>query len=481
MAPRTAKRRRSARSKAWIPASLTATLFLGGYVAADLVDIAPGVLTLQGDWPDPDPVPTPKLPSTQEPQELSLSDSAPIPAADEVQKLLDTFLDTSGVGPEPGVLITDGLTGEVLAESDADEPKVPASTTKLLTAVAALDVAGATFKFSTEVIDGARDDEEAVTIVGSGDLTLAEDEGDEDAVIGRGGVKELAERTADHLKKHKRTKVSDVVVDESLWEGEREAPRWAESDFNDGWIIPLSPMAIDLGRVEGQLTRTSRPARDVGDTFAEHLEDAGITVSGKVRTGTAQPSGEVAATVESAPLADLVEYMLVYSDNVLAEAIGRLAAVEDGKEGSFEGAEEAITASLNSLDVPTEGLVLADTSGLSSVNKISPRTLTAVMGAISADHPELLGAVRGLPVAGLEGTLKNRMRDTAAAGTVAAKTGSLKVVASIAGQVVTSDGRLLHFTIMTSDWSKGLPGAREAIDALLTDIAECGCGQAEGA
>src|SRR5699024_9871563 len=157
----------------------------------------------------------------------------------------------------------------------------------------------------------------------------------------------------------------------------------------------------------------------------EALEDHGIDVSGSVRTGAAPDSAGELAKVESAPLAELAEYMLVYSDNVLAESLGRLVAIKSGFPGSFEGAEEALATRLADVGVSTEGLRLADTSGLSSVNKISPRMLVEAMGVITQDNPELLATVRGLPIAGLEGTLRDRMRETAAAGVVTGKTGSL--------------------------------------------------------
>lgn len=97
------------------------------------------------------------------------------------------------------------------------------------------------------------------------------------------------------------------------------------------------------------------------------------------------------------------------------------------------------------------------------------------MAAVSGDHPHLLATVRGLPIAGLEGTLRNRMRGTDAAGVVVAKTGTLRTVATIAGQVHTRQGRLLHVAIMTSDWENSLAGARAGIDRLLAGLAECGC------
>jgi len=475
MAPRTPATRTPTRSPSWIPVALTVAILGGGYVVADIYDVVPGPLTLSEPWPDPEPFPTADLPTASPHAVLAPDPDAPVPGDEEVAALVEDFAADPNVGPDPGVLISDAATGQSLGELNAEVPKVPASTTKLLTAIAALDAAGATYRFATSVVDGTDSDPEGITLVGSGDLTLDPGTGQPDQAIGRGGIATLGEQVADALAEQGRTKVTDIAVSEDLWEGPRMAPRWDEQELNAGWSMRMTPLALNLAKVEGQLARSAEPARDVADALADALADNGIEVTGEIRFGPTPDSAPVLGTVESAPLAELAEYMLVYSDNVLAESLGRLVAVESGFPASFEGAGEAIAARLSELGVTTEGLKLADASGLSSVNKISPRTLVDAMNVITADHPDLLATVRGLPIAGLEGTLQNRMNDTAAAGVVTAKTGSLLTTATIAGQVHTADGRLLHVAVMTHDWDGSLDQARMAIDRLLVALAGCGC------
>lgn len=475
MAPRTTKSRRPTRSKSWIPAALVVVILGGGYVVADIYDVAPGPLTLSEPWPDPDPFPSADLPAAAPEVVLAPDPDAPVPGKEEVAALVHDFAADPNVGPDPGVLISDAETGQTLAELNADVPKVPASTTKLLTAIAALDAAGATYRFATNVVDGTDSDPEGITLVGSGDLTLDPGTGKPDQAIGRGGVARLAEQVAQALAEQGRTKITDIAVSEELWEGPRMAPRWDEQELNEGWSIRMTPLALNLAKIDGQLARSTEPARDVAEALADGLAENGIEMTGEIRFAPAPDSAPALGTVESAPLAELAEYMLVYSDNVLAESLGRLVAVESGFPASFDGAGEAITARLAELGVSTEGLRLADASGLSSVNKISPRTLVDAMNVITANHPDLLATVRGLPIAGLEGTLRNRMNDTAAAGVVTAKTGSLRTTATIAGQVHTADGRLLHVAVLTHDWEGSLDQARMGIDRLLVELAGCGC------
>lgn len=475
MAPRSAKRTRSVRSSALLPASLTVLVLLGGYVTADLLDVAPGPLTLSEPWPDPEPFPTPNLPQAAPATVPGFDDSAPMPSKSAVSALIEAFRQDPSAGPQPGVMVVDAITGTVLGETDADVPKVPASTTKLLTAVGAIGAAGADHRFTTDVALGAVDDAEAVTIIGGGDLTLSEGMGDPDAVIGHGGVADLAAQTASELQRRGISSITDVVVDESLWEGPRIAPMWNQEELNLGWVIPMAPLALDLARIVEDGARSQEPGLDVGEVLREELTERGIEVSGQVRKGQAPREVKVIAQVRSAPLEQIAQYMLVHSDNVLAEGLGRLAALASGQPGSFEGAQQAITETLDGLGVDTTGLYLEDASGMSSTNRITPRMLVETMQAASADHPHLLAAVRGLPVAGLEGTLRDRMRETSAAGKVAAKTGSLIRVSTIAGQVHTDEGRILHVAVMSAGWESSPDEARAAIDRLLTGLAECGC------
>lgn len=475
MAPRPGKRARSARPNAWLPASLTVVVILGGYVTADLLDVAPGPLTLSEPWPDPEPFPTASLPQAVPASVPELDESAPIPSESAVSALIAALQEDPSSGPHVGVLVVDGITGAVLGEADADVPMVPASTTKLLTAVGAIAAAGADHRLTTKVSLGALDDDDAVTIIGGGDLTLSAGMGDPKAVIGHGGVADLAEQVADHLQARGTSSITDVVVDESLWEGPRVAPMWNQEELDLGWIIPMAPLAMDLARIEEGGARSQEPGLDVGEVLLDALTERGIEVTGQVRKGRAPNGAESIARVHSAPLEQIAEYMLVHSDNVLAESLGRLAAIASGQPGSFEGAERAIIGTLDELGVDTTDLRLEETSGLSSNNRITPRTLVETMQVVSAGHPHLLAAVRGLPVAGLEGTLRDRMRETSAAGKVTAKTGSLVQVAAIAGQVHTDEGRILHVAVLTAGWENSPDEARAAIDRFLAGLAECGC------
>lgn len=465
-----AGRARRRRGRVLVPVALLAVLLGGGYVAADVADVVPGVLTTRPERrPDP-PFPQAEVPAAEAPDAVTGPDeTAAQPAADDLDAITAHLLGHAAVG-SAGVLVTDVLTGEDLHAVAADETHVPASTTKLLTAVAAVAAAGADHRFETRVVD----DGDRVVLVGGGDLALAEGVGDPDAVVGHAGLADLAAATAASLTERGVTSVT-VGLDVGYYVGPDMPPRWDDEDLAIGDAMHMAPLAIDIGRQEGRRERVADPAGEAAAAFVDALVAEGVTVEGEVADVTVSPDAVEIASVASAPLGDLAAYMLRHSENILAEGIGRLVAHATEQEPSFTGAGLAIAEVLDGLGVDVAGLELHDTSGLSSTNRISPRTLVASLLAV-AERPELGAVARGLPVAGLEGTLSDRLREPPAAGLVAAKTGTLRATATLAGYATTDDGRLVAFAVMVGDVPTGaIAGARGAIDTWTAALAACGC------
>ncbi len=262
----------------------------------------------------------------------------------------------------------------------------------------------------------------------------------------------------------------------------------------------MSALEVDGGRPTPGSTgpRTTTPDLAAVNAFAAALRRAGVQVAstavGAMPAGSgsgSRPAGSgpdnpgsggsggprQVAAVHSPPIPLLVERMLTYSDNDLAESLGRLVAHTRGLPASFDGATRAVLDVLRELGVPTAGANLADTSGLSTSNQIAPATLVALLRtAVLPGHPALRTLLTGLPVAGFSGTLNDRYGspDTrAGAGDVRAKTGSLRIVTSLAGQVVDTNGRLLLFGFFAPVEEAG--ATRAALDQVAVALASCGC------
>ncbi|KJK55306.1 hypothetical protein UK12_29415 [Saccharothrix sp. ST-888] len=382
--------------------------------------------------------------------------------------------------------IADGNTGQLLYGSGENTPATPASTTKLLTAVAALALIPADARISTKVVKGGTPGE--ITLIGGGDPTVTGLPLDQirvggmplDAESAPASLAELAQRTAIALKAVGTTAVK-LGYDTSLYSGPL-----LHKQHDAMNIAAVTPLMVDEGRIDPKSpdeapARVFDPAEQAADAFADLLRAQGITVDGKATPGPAAVGAQQVAAVESPTVPRLVERMLTTSDNTLAEAIARQAAIAAHQPASFDGAVAAVTGTIQKLGVPMAGVVLNDGSGLHTGNLISPLVLAKVLGlAASPEHPELRPVLTGLPIAGFTGTLLTRFGAASgaqsAAGIVRAKTGTLggSGVYTLAGTTVDADGRVLVFAFMSRTPGDGF-ATRSATDRIVARLASCGC------
>ncbi|MGK5534189.1 D-alanyl-D-alanine carboxypeptidase/D-alanyl-D-alanine endopeptidase [Streptomyces sp. URMC 129] len=386
------------------------------------------------------------------------------PAA--VERELGPLLENAALGDRVTAAVVDAATGTSLFAEDARSGRPPASTVKVLTAVAALHALGPDHRLTTTAV--LDPEEDRVILVGGGDVTLTDDD-----------LRALAERTAEALAE-RGTGTVRVGYDVSRYPREQNHPIGVNTN-----IAPITPLQVNEGRLDdstkGPAPRSTDPAADAADAFARHLADAGADVKdGSPDRRTAPGDAERLARHRSAPLSSLVERMLTDSDNDLAEALARAAALATGEDADFDGVTRALTTQLEDLGLPVGGVRLADASGLDRDGRITARLLTQAL-ATAADpaRPELRATLTGLPVAGFSGTLAGRFAEqggdaAAGAGLVRAKTGTLTGVNTLAGTVTTPDGRVLAFAFM-ADGTANADAAEAALDAAATALATCAC------
>jgi D-alanyl-D-alanine carboxypeptidase/D-alanyl-D-alanine-endopeptidase (penicillin-binding protein 4) len=244
-----------------------------------------------------------------------------------------------------------------------------------------------------------------------------------------------------------------VSVDDSLFTGPAVSPDWPATYVPAGVVSPVSALSVDGGRLRpGADARAADPALEAGRRLARLLVRRGLDVSGEVTRVRAPAGVAQLAEVLSPTTSEMVELALQTSDNDLAEALLRLAAVGQGQPATFDGGATAVLGALGSLGVPTEGVQLLDGSGLARGSAVPPETLAGLLLlAASGDHPDLAPLLDGLPVAGFSGTLEMRYLTGAAAtaaGRLRAKTGTLTGVSALAG-TTSVEGRPVVFVVMS--------------------------------
>ncbi|WP_182113016.1 MULTISPECIES: D-alanyl-D-alanine carboxypeptidase/D-alanyl-D-alanine-endopeptidase [unclassified Actinotalea] len=458
-----------------VAGALTVTLLLGagGYAAADAYDVVPGLVTLE-------PVPAPAAPFPTAPGAVpapdvdpvvpALDPAAPGPGATEVTALARDLVADPRLGTSTGVVVTDVLSGEVLADVDGATPRVPASTAKMLGALAAITALGPERTLDTTVV---QPEPGRLVLVGGGDMMLTAGAGQPDAVVGRAGLVDLAAETARELRLAGVSQVA-LELDDTLFSGPAIHPAWDPSDVADGFVAAVAPLGIDIAKIRpGEYPpRYPDPALQTAQTFAQLLTEQGIAVAGAPTRAAAPADALELARVESAPVREIVRYAVQVSDNTITEVLGRLVAIEHGLPGSFEGATSAVVAELGRQGLPTQGAVLADCSGLAAGSALPAALLTGLVAA-AADpaNPKLLPVLVDLPVSGWQGTLAERFGAGPARGLVRAKTGSLPNVTSLAGTVQTSSGRLLAFAVLAEATPRGQTAPRAAIDGFVQQLA----------
>jgi D-alanyl-D-alanine carboxypeptidase/D-alanyl-D-alanine-endopeptidase (penicillin-binding protein 4) len=225
------------------------------------------------------------------------------------------------------------------------------------------------------------------------------------------------------------------------------------------------------GSWEGELS-VADPALCAARVFADVLEAKGIRVMGGLSTSSAPlPAGaRVLAAHDSPWMAEMVRVVNKDSQNLHAEMLLRLLGLKAKGEGTFAKGHEAVAEIVKSLGVPDEGWGLADGSGLSGFDLLTPRGLVALLVAMDR-HPHAAAFRDSLPVAGVDGTLEKRMKGTPAEGRVAAKTGSLRLARALAGYVTTVRGERLAFAIVVNNAEGRGREAVAAIDAIAAALA----------
>lgn len=399
---------------------------------------------------------------------------------------INAFAEAPELGEFVGVVL-DPRSNEVLFARGFEEPIAPASVQKVLTAAAALTTLGPDTTFQTTT--WSTDDPEVLILKAGGDLTLSSTpEGSTSVYLGAAKLQDLATRTlevlAAALPEGESVTIREVVVDLSLWDASdnwRDA--WASSARTNGFISRITPLQIDGDRLNpaGVLSqRSGEPVSRAATAFVSALRQAGnagrfVSIS----YALTPPNASQVASVSSPPVSALVDYMLKESDNTVAEMLGRQVSVALGFDGSGDSVGEALSLSLASYGIPREGLVLDDASGLSGNNRVTPAFVGSLLAEVYRSDGDLALVARGLPVAGVDGSLKDRFTGENAVATkrVLGKTGSIKGTRSLAGWVSAEDSEDLVFAFFAS----GEVGdqTRVALETLITGVYRCGANLAD--
>jgi PBP4 family serine-type D-alanyl-D-alanine carboxypeptidase len=415
-----------------------------------------------------------------------------------------------------GVVVKSLTTGETIFEHNPHKMYIPASNEKIIISVSALSLLGKDYRFKTEFYSGGGISNGVLHgglyIKGYGDATLSE---------GHLGhiVFQLKQRGVKEIK-------GKIIVDDTYFGNTRYAKGWKDDfyspaisalSFNYNIIelkvyaskpgnspaIKIEPKGSNIQIVNKALTSSKKgalkttwqnnetivlsgrirpkaivtlkipvidPTLLTGNIIKNAIEEAGIKVSGPVVLDKVPRWANIIYTHYSDPLSSIITEYNKNSVNIIGENIMKtLGAQYKGMPGTWDKGSVVISEFLNEVGIKN-GFKIVDGSGLSLLNRVSPETLTDILSyaykntLISSDFLE------SLPVAGVDGTLKKRFRQSDIQGRVMAKTGYLKNVRALSGYIFTKKGDVLVFSILSNGFGWK---TKEFQNELLAQLIEC--------
>jgi D-alanyl-D-alanine carboxypeptidase/D-alanyl-D-alanine-endopeptidase (penicillin-binding protein 4) len=358
-----------------------------------------------------------------------------------------------GIAPRrTAALAIDLRTGKTVYAKNADRSLMPASTEKLPVSFAALKLLGPGYRFRTDVVGvGALSGG-----TWNGDLYLV---GHGDPTLSLSDVGTLARR----IRSFGIARVQGRVLgDDRYFDSRRSAPGWKPS-FLGIESRPLSALSV-LGATQRGANGSAAAA---AEALIRALERRSVLVSGKPGSGRAPGEAVLIAHDVSKPLVAVVRHMNHESDNFYAETILKDLGAAFAGEGSTEAGSRIVTRALSDAGVPLSGVRIADGSGLSLDDRQTSRSLVAVLRAGSVDPVVGRAFVASLSVAGVSGTLEDRLADGPTRGRVVAKTGTTNTACTLAGYV----GSRYVFAVLQNGSPVPYWYARAAQDRFVTVLA----------
>lgn len=381
---------------------------------------------------------------------------------------------------EWAVLVIDPARHDTIYAHNPQLLMVPASNMKIVTSAVALTQLGGDFRYATTfaahgpIRNGVLQGDLVVT--GRGDPTLSDHM--------RGSAQTAMGELADSIVAH-----GVHAIDGKLYSGANNFPdapwgaQWAWDDlvydygagvdelyYNEG----MTPTVVHRATGDTTVMVTSKdPTHDYLLMLAQALQSRGVRIAQGVADSVVPRDTVRQGTLfvyRSVPLRQILPALLKPSQNQIAEIFLRTVGLERTGVGTADSGLAVEKRQLAEWGVPPDGYILHDGSGLSRADLVSNETLTRVLDAIRA-NPDFASYYAALPIAGVDGTIRNRMKGTPAAGNVHAKTGSLGWVRSLSGYVTDANGRQLIFSALCNKYTTPSDSVTHTADVIAAALA----------
>ena len=380
-----------------------------------------------------------------------------------------------------GLLIVDVKSGDTLYSRNAGKLFMPASNQKIITTAVALKQLGPDYRYQTVIAKRGPIRDSVLNgdliVIGRGDPTMS------DRVHGS-AAKAMA-AIADSIRARGIKRVAGTL--------RQGGNAFTDSIYGYGWELddisgesgaPVDELLYNEGmvqraaRIEGRDTVIAVATRTPGYVYLGALYAAltsrGIAVDGLVNLtadSLAAPYDTV-YVVTSPPLREIVKHFMKPSQNQIGEALLKTIGLERTGFGTADAGAEVVTGQLREWGVDSTGVVVYDGSGLSRHDLVSPETIVKILLAMQKDTT-FNAFYESFPIAGVDGTIRSRMKGTPAENNLRGKTGTIEFVRSLSGYVDAADGALLAFSFLSNHFTtpvSEMTRVQDAVGALLAGL-----------
>lgn len=408
-----------------------------------------------------------------------------LPEPKNIQEKLDQILLTNGLSRSPASIEVISLTdGRVVLEKNSNVALNPASNMKLVTEAAALRELGSDFTFKTEFYADAPVDRNGTIrhlwIRGMGDpFFVSEDITSVVNMLREAGIRKIS---------------GDIYVDDSYFDHNDLISYVSDSgkksytittgplSFNFNNLLAMSRLQTRLGdestvssrRLSKRISRAMLPRSPslyTGTVIMRGLQEGGILLDKGLLRGNVPARATLIGTYHSLPLREILKGLGKHSNNFMAEQVLKtIGAVREGIPGSTEKGIRVLNQYMVSLGIPENEFMLDNGSGLSMRTRLSADHLVKLLMDIyhSSERDELIST---LSIAGVDGTMKRKMKNSALTGKVFVKTGTLNGVRALSGYLLDG-GKKYAFSFIFNDFSVPVRKIVRAEEDILRAVQE---------
>ena len=389
-------------------------------------------------------------------------------STEKIRSKIQAVIDGLPANTKASILVYRPLTGDTIYSAYHTRSMIPASNVKLFTTATALEILGSDYRLSTQILSDDSDFTDTIVngniyIKGYGNSTFTSS--DLDSLI-------------DVLKSKGIKKVTgNIVGDDKFFDAVYVRDDWIKDEKANVTLPPISALVIDRntkiiqkkrwGRWRNYRVNIDNPPKYAAEMVKQKLIGSGITVTGDIQIGKT-PDTAFMICQSSIKLSDLIALINKHSDNFLAECLFKaIGAVSSGKQGNSFFSTQTILTFIEDNAIYSKGSSIVDGSGISRFDQITVGAIVGLLEKMYFDLKNFQDFYNSLSIAGVDGTLADRMYVPGDPVNFRGKTGTLNGVSSIAGYLTTKNDDELIVSMIFEFERGGAHRYRNAQDRII--------------